>query len=1531
MVALKWFDKVLAAQQDYASRPPGPLRQFDFEVLGTPGRIGQALARFAFRYLLPAIFFLLRNLWPNARLGRLVIVTRYSDVREVLANGDRAFPVVYAPEMTDLGGGTNGVLGLDGAEHRVLREQIMGAFRPADLDDIRGWTGRSARALVDAAGGRIDVVGDLVTRSATEACCRYLGLTAHDPTAFAQWSMAVSAQLFGNPLGDPAVGEQARIGAAHLHALIDDAMQRVVNNNDRYGPRARPNATLIDRLLTQQGMRPSLVRATVTGLATAFVPTNTLAAGNILEDLMASPARFGQSQRAALKLEEARRQGDEAAEATHLRELEGLLVAAAARSPALSPGIWRHAPEGGQIAAGSRRARTLRRGDILLLAIPSALRDGRMPADDRANPRRAADLMFGHGPHHCLGAEIALIQLTEVFAVLLALPGLAPVRGKAGRMVRTGPFPVRMDMSWDAPLARRAHVLASLPVRDGCPLDAVRAEAALVGNPVNPALRERFDATGAILFTSLTVVEAAPNASDAIIVIEINADGTRESAIRAYAEAAFADLAGVLGHCTPDGNPPADATAMAALIGRAAFDLDFKPWGNTGLHFDGLPELSVADIDRQARLADYARRALDYHAQGDFSRSSRAMDALLRVRRMIRQDSFYALRGTGDSVWGRLFRDGSAFQDAIVRPSGRRLGIADWTAPRSLFAPVGSMLLSPDGRPILWTMLVAWMAAGLSLGWWLMPGREGTIFDWVWTVLIAIAGGAAAALAAATLLAGAAIWLLRRHESRDHSDTDIADIDHVRAIAAREDAAGYAQNHIVALMPFKPGWFRKLSFAFTMWGIKQAVSFWFRPGFVVTMGTIHKARWFRLPGTNQFLFLSNYDGSWESYLEDFITRAHEGQSAAWSHGIGFPPTRFLILDGAQNGDRFKRWVRRQQRLTPIWYSRFPGLTAKQIRANAMIEDGLARAASDTDARRWLAHFGSSQREPSELESHEAQTILFSGFGKQEQATALALRLPGDRDACRTWLEAISGLEFQSQDLFKSMALPDVVASRKVGPRKLAMLMPEAALRFGDIPVAGGGCALGFTEAGLLRAGLDVASGIDQFPAAFRMAMAGRTGLLGDSIDPDDDVAARWRFSDRQDGANGVDALLMIYGAPEGGSHREQAAWHHAFLEALGGAVLHAVPCQPVVDERGCPRRDIEHFGWRDGISQPVIAGTRRSQRRVPPRDEVPPGEFILGYPNGQGFIAPPITVGAQLDPANILPTIAAGTTNRYPFFGNRSGNPDLRDLGRNGSFLTVRQLDQDVDGFREELRRAASELDADYRGLGAVQGTAIDDRWLGAKIIGRWQDGSPLIGNPTAPAGLAVDDVPDNDFSYGIDDPRGLACPLGSHIRRTNPRDSQEPGDLDEQQITNRHRLLRRGRSYAYRPDGTGQPVKGLLFMALCTDIERQFEFVQHTWINASSFHGLTQEADPLLGNPLAEDGKFLPHKASPPQATETPTLFSIPTEIGTIRVKGLQSHVSMQGGGYFFVPSRAAIMFLIHRLKHRALESARSSIDRVS
>ena len=140
-----------------------------------------------------------------------------------------------------------------------------------------------------------------------------------------------------------------------------------------------------------------------------------------------------------------------------------------------------------------------------------------------------------------------------------------------------------------------------------------------------------------------------------------------------------------------------------------------------------------------------------------------------------------------------------------------------------------------------------------------------------------------------------------------------------------------------------------------------------------------------------------------------------------------------------------------------------------------------------------------------------------------------------------------------------------------------------------------------------------------------------------------------------------------------------------------------------------------------------------------------------------------------------------------------------------------------------------------------------------------------------------------------------MACPLGAHIRRANPRDTRFPGSSEEIASTNRHRLLRVGRVYGELDTNCTQldPTKpqGLLFMCLNSDIERQFEFVQKTWLLNPSIHGLQNEVDPIVGH-------------------GSPT-FTIPTTTGPLCLPPLPDFVTVIGGGYFFLPSRTVLRFL--------------------
>jgi Dyp-type peroxidase family len=231
-------------------------------------------------------------------------------------------------------------------------------------------------------------------------------------------------------------------------------------------------------------------------------------------------------------------------------------------------------------------------------------------------------------------------------------------------------------------------------------------------------------------------------------------------------------------------------------------------------------------------------------------------------------------------------------------------------------------------------------------------------------------------------------------------------------------------------------------------------------------------------------------------------------------------------------------------------------------------------------------------------------------------------------------------------------------------------------------------------------------------------------------------------------------------------------------------------------------------------------------------------------------------------------------------FPNQPSKEPVRDLGRNGSYLAIRQLKQDVAGFQKYVTASAARVGEPPDGVAA-------------KMVGRWRNGAPLVLFPQdQPA--SYDPFPkDENFRFGRDDPQGLACPLGAHIRRANPRDQLDPDDKTEMKITNRHRIIRRGRAYV-EGDDSGAAPQGLMFMCLNADIERQFEFLQQTWIGSTSFGHLSNEADPLTA------------------LNRTDGTYTIPTLAGPKQLTGAPSFVSVIGGGYFFLPGRQALNFLI-------------------
>jgi Dyp-type peroxidase family len=401
----------------------------------------------------------------------------------------------------------------------------------------------------------------------------------------------------------------------------------------------------------------------------------------------------------------------------------------------------------------------------------------------------------------------------------------------------------------------------------------------------------------------------------------------------------------------------------------------------------------------------------------------------------------------------------------------------------------------------------------------------------------------------------------------------------------------------------------------------------------------------------------------------------------------------------------------------------------------------------------------------------------------------------------------------------------------------------------------------FTSSGLERLGLPpdaLAMFSNEFVAG--MTTPHRTRILGDL---DENAPSRWDWGGP--GGRPIDAGLFLYAEDDG----RLATLEDDQARALERGGVSIVRRLETADLDG-----FEPFGFRDGISQPFVDGLSKTG---PPESTVRAGEFVLGYPNEYSLYTDRPLLDQSADPESMLPRDAAG-----------SGRADL---GRNGTYLVFRQLRQDVSAFWRFVDAATRRAD----------GSSDPDRRLrlAAKMVGRWPSGAPLTLAPDAddPALAAA-----NEFAFHEHDRRGTRCPIGSHIRRSNPRDSLDPrpGSGSSFEVNRRHRILRRGREYGppltidEALAGGDAADRGLHFICLNANIARQFEFVSQTWLNNPKFDRLYDDADPVVA-PSA------PHGGT----------FTIPTDSVRERVTNVPRFVSVKGGAYFFLPGLAALRYL--------------------
>jgi Dyp-type peroxidase family len=397
--------------------------------------------------------------------------------------------------------------------------------------------------------------------------------------------------------------------------------------------------------------------------------------------------------------------------------------------------------------------------------------------------------------------------------------------------------------------------------------------------------------------------------------------------------------------------------------------------------------------------------------------------------------------------------------------------------------------------------------------------------------------------------------------------------------------------------------------------------------------------------------------------------------------------------------------------------------------------------------------------------------------------------------------------------------------------------------------------IGFTYEGLKALGLSQRS-LDSFPEAFRVGMRGRANFVGD-VGPH--APELW-----EGGLGGPDIHAMALVRTDSDEGREVATQVlRDEMDVTGGVEVRFVQDTMALAHENGIGSEGEHFGFADPISQPPIEGAGTPSY---PGDGVlepdgtwrplKPGEFLLGYEDEVG-----------------LP----GTEAPEPF-----------ELRVNGTYVVFRKLYQDVAAFRRYLATAAKSL------------YGSDDQYhqdlTAAKMMGRWRSGCPLDLSPDKddPA-IAADPERRNNFTYAGDD-QGLRCPLGAHLRRSNPRGTP----LKRATAVRRHRLIRRGVEYgphlkdgALEDDGVD---RGLINLFIQADIERQFEFVQKEWMKGGEFIGLDpNEQDPINGVGGEGSQMLVP-------GAKQPFLFDLPT------------FVKVKGGEYLFVPGLKGLEGLIEQ-----------------
>ena len=437
--------------------------------------------------------------------------------------------------------------------------------------------------------------------------------------------------------------------------------------------------------------------------------------------------------------------------------------------------------------------------------------------------------------------------------------------------------------------------------------------------------------------------------------------------------------------------------------------------------------------------------------------------------------------------------------------------------------------------------------------------------------------------------------------------------------------------------------------------------------------------------------------------------------------------------------------------------------------------------------------------------------------------------------------------------------------------------------------------IAFTYTGLQALGLPTRM-LARLPPEFMDGMKMRAPILGDDEGAnagDDGGLMKWDpvWGERAHILIGLNGLLDDQGHAQPALQRETDALL-ALCQQYGLTVLsghassdnrwqdaHARLAKNKATYKPVP---MEHFGFIDGISNPVFEGQFGD----------PHADAAMAIGNGK--------VMAKTQDGDNDSRWAPLATGEF-LLGHPDEAQETEDAApppaimRNGTFLVYRKLHENVGSFNAYFAKAA----AIYAKANNVP---VEDasRILKAKMAGRWEDGVPVAVAPTIAEWNAFNakyagkdlDRPYVDFTYG-DDVDGAKCPVASHMRRTNTRDSLTG---TSSALNNRRRILRRGIPYGETTNDDDQE-HGIIFLAMCASISRQFEFVQQQWINYGLDANAGNDTCPISGNRKG-DAKFI--IPVDPKGSETPFICA-----------DIPQFVEMRGGDYFFMPSLTALRMI--------------------